>query len=284
MKILILGGSGMLGRTLAAATREGGHEVIVHANSASGEEYVHADLTEAGSIGRLVGSLGPNVVVNLVALTNVDRCEIDPDLAFKMNAKIPAALALAADQNMRLIHISTDHVYDREGADPSSETDTKLRNLYAITKLAGELPIQASSGVVLRTNFFGPSADPRRKSFSDAIRSALESGEGFSGFNDVYFNPLTMSRLSSEILRVVNNWRPGVYNLGSRGGLSKFRFAQLVAKRYGFDSQQLRSRSLSDADLAARRPLGMIMDVAAFEAAYDIVLPTLEDEIESLEL
>ncbi|MEO9599255.1 SDR family oxidoreductase [Parasphingorhabdus sp.] len=281
---MILGSSGMLGRTLTATARKAGYSVIAHAIRAPGDEYVRGDLTVPETAKRLLDEHSPDVVVNLVALTSVDQCEADIDQAFQINAGIPTSLAMAASRKTRLIHVSTDHVYDGCKSAPSRESETRLRNAYAVTKLAGELPILTQGSVVLRTNFFGPSYDLRRKSFSDAILNALEGGAGFSGFHDVFFSPLSMVRLSTEILRVAEVWCPGLYNLGSRAGLSKLEFARLVATRYGYDPALLKSQSIDDAVLPASRPRGMVMDVTAFESAYAAILPTLEDEIESLEL
>ncbi len=275
----------MLGRVLTRTARAAGFTVISHGNSCvAGEEaQLIADLSQRDAVIGLLTTQQPDILVNLIALTNVDECESDLNKAFCLNADIPFWLAQHASPATRVIQISTDHIYDLPGAQAAAESETILQNIYALTKRAGELPVLASGGVVLRTNFFGPSLDPRRQSLSDSIRTTLQRGNTFFGFNDVFFSPLTMSRLSEEILRVAQNWSPGLYNLGSKSGISKFEFARQVAKLYGFDPALIEERAMADAALTAVRPHGMCMNVSHFEATFDVTLPTLEAEIQSLE-
>lgn len=284
MRFLVLGASGMLGHPLSKAIARAGHTCFPHGNSVRGNDYLRADLLERGAIARLMEETRPDVVVNLVALTSVDACEADLDLAFRLNAEIPDVLSKVASPAVRVIQISTDHVYNGSGDKPNVEADTCLTNVYALTKRAGELPVLARGGVVVRTNFFGPSSTPGRVSFSDAVHKALSDGAPFFGFDDVYFNPLSMARLADEILRAAMFWRPGLYNLGSKTAMSKLDFARQVAKTYGHNPELIGARSLGDAGLTAPRPLGMVMDVTAFEKAHEVSLPSLENEIADLEI
>lgn len=283
-RLLVLGASGMLGRVLTEAACEAGLTVITHGHSISnGNVQVSADLCQSDAVATLFATQKPDIVVNLIALTSVDGCEGDLDKAFCLNANIPSWLVQHAPAETRIIQISSDHVYDAHKTKASAENETNLRNVYAMTKRAGELPVLAAGGVALRTNFFGPSHDPRRQSLSDVIRETLQQKKRFSGFSDVFFSPLSMACLSQEILRVAENWSPGLYNLGSRNGLSKLEFARQVTKHYGFDPTLVEPRTLADAALKAARPRGMCMDVSHYEATFNVTLPSLETEIQSLE-
>jgi dTDP-4-dehydrorhamnose reductase len=283
MRFLVLGASGMLGNPLSKAIARAGYTCLAHCNSARVTDCLRADLLERGAIRRLIKETQPDVVANLVALTSVDDCEADIDRAYRLNAEIPDVVSDVACPAVRVIQISTDHVYDGPGHKPNAEAETRLTNVYALTKRAGELPVLARGGVVLRTNFFGPSSTLGRVSFSDAIHKALTNGEPVMGFDDVYFNPISMARLADEILRVATSWHPGLYNLGSKTAMSKLDFARQVAKCYGHDANLIGALSLGDAGLKAPRPLGMVMDVTAFEQAYEVSLPSLEQEIRDLE-
>lgn len=283
MRFLVLGASGLLGHDLSIAIVRAGYTYFSHSKNFTGNGYLHADLLEHGSLQRLVKVSCPDVVINLVALTSVDDCEKDPNLAYQLNTEIPKILSQVAAPNIRVIQISTDHVYDGSGILPNVESNVSLTNVYAQTKRMGEMPVLSRGGVVLRTNFFGPSSNLRRASFSDMIKNKLDSGEPFSGFSDVYFNPLSMSRLSAEILHTARLWRPGLYNLGSTTAMSKLDFARRVAKIYGHNPDMIRAISLEDAYLIAKRPRGTVMDIKAYQKVYDVPLPSLDDEIASLE-
>lgn len=273
MRVLLLGGTGLLGATLAPILRAHGHGVVVHGQTSPAD--VNLDLSAPGAA-QALADVKPDAVINLVALTDVDACESQPDLAWRLNMQ---AAQVASTLGGVLVHISTDHVYD--APTPSPEGRVLVRNAYALSKLGGEYAA-GNGAIVLRTNFFGPSQHASRVSFSDAVRAALSEGRAFFGFEDVTFSPLTMARLAHEIAHVLENPHPGVFNLGSHAGLSKLAFARAVAQTYGLDAGVIGTRRLAEANLAAPRPLHMVMDVGHYETTFGRRLPTLAAEIATL--
>src|SRR4051812_42196764 len=126
-KILVAGGSGMLGATLVPILREQDYTVLCHTHGATGD--CRADLTGKAETHRLLDEIAPDVVVNLVGLTNVDLCEKEPELARRLNVQVVENLASwpGFSQGCHLIQISTDHVYD--GAGPFTESEINLKNI-----------------------------------------------------------------------------------------------------------------------------------------------------------
>ena len=153
----------MLGRTLTPYLRNSGYEVIGQGFSNSVD--VECDLTDALATASMINSISPEIVVNLVAETNVDECECNPNKAYNLNIRTVENLVAGFKKNTFLIQISTDQVYDSEGE--SNENDVKLQNVYAMSKYAGELAALKVNSTILRTNFFGKSKNNKRKSFSD---------------------------------------------------------------------------------------------------------------------
>jgi len=282
-KVLVAGASGLLGTSLVPALRAAGHRVATHGFSKSSGCDHSADTSDGATVEAMLAAARPDVVVNLVAATNVDHCENRPDDAWRLNVKSVETLAArAAAHDFRLVHISTDQVYDGPG--PHREDDVAILNVYGLSKRAGELAALSAGGTVLRTNFFGPSRLAGRMSFSDWVIAKLRAGEAFTGFDDVLFSPLTMASLCDAIIRVLERPRPGVFNLGSRGGMSKADFVFAVARRYGLDASAMRRGSQADVQLRARRPGDMRMDTSLFEATFDFILPALNAEIARLEI
>jgi len=277
MKVLVAGGSGLLGGELSRQLRMLGYTVIVHSMNTAGD--AQCDLTDLQSTIELIKEIKPDCIINLVALTNVDKCEIDLHSAYLLNVRVVENIAYAiANSGIHLVQISTDHVYDGVGI--QSECQIKLTNTYALTKYAGEIAASLVNGTVLRTNFFGPSALPGRLSISDWVLSNLRSGAPFNAFSDVIFNPLSMHTLCKMIAVVINMRIPGVFNLGSRFPQSKAEFAlQLV---FGLRTDKLVSCSVDSMSLPAYRPKNMSMDCSSFERSFEIILPTLSDEIHTL--
>ncbi|WP_435274813.1 SDR family oxidoreductase [Psychrobium sp. nBUS_13] len=276
-KVLLCGGTGMLGSTLYKELKSR-YETRVHGNQKS--SHCSADLTSFEQVELLLNEENPDIIINLVALTNVDECQSNLNLAYSLNVKVPQNLASWARKNNRkLIQISTDHIYNKK---ESLEQEVEIVNNYALTKLAGEAPVLAIGGVVLRTNFFGKSGVAGRESFSDWLISSFNCKVPIKLFSDVYFNPLSMKTLSESISIVLDNIVPGVYNVGSRDGTSKDIFARMIAKEAGLDHCFAKSTKFASMDLKAPRPLDMRMDVSKFENTYGVELPTLESEIKKV--
>ena len=279
-RVLITGASGLLGTTLAPALSAAGYEVVRHSRRGAGD--VFADLTDRARTRALIDAVRPAAVVNLVALTNVDQCEREPNAAHLLNTRTVEYLvdALRAGHDAFLVQLSTDQVYDSAG--PSGEDDVTLTNVYALTKYAGELAAKLVPSAVLRTNFFGRSRLPGRASFSDRVLGALREQRPITGFTDVIVNPLSMPTLSRMICRVLERRTAGIFNLGSSSALSKADLVCEIARAYGLSAAAVTRGTSGEARLAAYRPKDMSMQCGRFETAFGVKLPPLEREIEDL--
>ncbi|SRR6266404_5901 len=278
--MLVTGATGLLGTTLAPLLAARGHAVTRHARSAAAD--LRFDLTDRAATCAGVERAAPEVVINLAALTDVDRCEADPSLAYTQNVRSVENLCRALEERggTFLVHISTDQLYD--GAGPHSEDDVRLTNYYAYSKRMGELVAERVPAAVLRANFFGRSRAPGRASLSDWIESKLAAGGPLTVFSDVLFTPLAIESLSANIALAAERRLAGLFNLGSRDGMSKADFAFRVAETLGMPASRIKRGRSSDARLGAYRPMDMRMDSSRFEAAFGVRLPRLEDEISTL--
>ncbi len=280
MRILIAGSTGLLGATLSATLRARGWDTIEHGRS-SGQ--LRADLTEISAARDILAAARPDAVVNLAALTNVDRCELHPQEAYLLNTRIVenlAAAIAATGAPAWLVHISTDQLYDGPG--PHAEPAVTLTNYYAFSKYAGELAAAGVPSTVLRTNFFGPSRHGSRRSFSDWLIDALRRGTPIQVFEDVLFSPLSLQRLTELIGLTIERRTRGVFNLGSHDGLSKADFCCALARTLSLPTSNMTRSVSSAAPLRAYRPKDMRLDSRRFEAAFGVSLPTLSEEIESM--
>jgi dTDP-4-dehydrorhamnose reductase len=139
------------------------------------------------------------------------------------------------------------------------------------------------NATVLRTNFFGKSLVKNRVSLSDWVIDSLQRRAEISLFSDIYFSPLSMHTLSSMLEKVLEGPIAGVYNLGSHTGMSKSDFALEIAQVFGLPTATARITASASVNLKAPRPKDMRMDCGLFERTFSVRLPSLSDEILSLQ-
>lgn len=276
--ILVLGASGMLGSALVPRLQQAAR-VVTHACSGAGD--VRTDLCDAAATRSMLDAVTPAVIVNLVALTDVDACERNPAQAYAVNVRsVENVVAWIRDRNRdcHLVQLSSDQVYDSPAL--HDESMARLTNYYAFSKYAGELAAARVDATVVRTNFFGRSRCPTRRSLSDWLHDALRKGEAITVFDDVLFSPLSQSTLC-EVLQQLTQLKPGgVYNAGARDGMSKADFAFHFADSAGLPVTTMQRGSVGAvAALTAYRPRDMRMDSHKLEQLLGRRLPTLQDEI-----
>jgi dTDP-4-dehydrorhamnose reductase len=276
--VIVFGANGLLGSTLCTQLEILGFRILRQSRDSN------ADLTcnpvDQISVHAALKGLRSSAIINLVANSNVDFCENNITDAYLANIKTVEILT-SEIMNMasppHLIQISTDHLYN--GTGPHSEGDALPINIYALSKLCSEMVALKAGGTVIRTNFFGRSNHELRISFSDWIYNSLISGHSFTVFDDVLFSALHMKTLSICIGKIIESKRQGIFNVGSRNGISKAKFAKVFADLLGLDTKNMNIGSFKDAALSAPRPQDMRMDVSSFESEFSIILPDMLNEI-----
>lgn len=278
-KVLILGGSGLLGSSLVPFLKKKGYITVIHGRTHAAK--YNGDISDEKEAFNLLVKIDPAVIINLVSLTDVDRCEAYPNEAFLANVRTVENITHWIKQkkpHCHLVHISTDQVYDGTGA--HIEEQVTLKNYYAFSKYAGELASANIDSTILRTNFFGYSNCDKRTSLTDWLFNSLSNNCSIQVFDDVMFNPLSMKTLSKMIELVIRKKPIGIFNLGSHGGLSKADFAFSFAKELNILTNNMTRTSTNDVSfLKTYRPKNMHMDCSKFENTLGVTLPHLKDEI-----
>jgi dTDP-4-dehydrorhamnose reductase len=279
--VMVTGARGLLGSSLVPFLRAAGYKVVSVSRQSGAD--LRADLSVPSETLACLSSARPDTIVNLAALTDVDACERDKHSAYSANvAPVRNIVAWLKKDGAKshLVQISTDQLYDGPG--PHKEADVVVTNAYAESKLGAEAAATQIASTVLRTNFFGPSECPGRNSLSDWIVASLRARKQITVFEDIQFSPLSISTLIKLIEIVISRRPNGVFNVGSRQGMSKGDFAFAIAKRMQLDTHSM-SRGLSSSlNLMAYRPKDMRMDSSFFETTLALRLPTLQNEIDAM--
>ena len=223
----------------------------------------------------------PKAIINLIAMTNVDQCELYPNKAYVVNVEIVERIMIAIsklDYKPHFIHISTDHIYD--GSNFNREQEIYLKNYYAYSKYLAEKIINYKNSIILRTNFFGKSKSEGRNSLTDWLFDMISQDVDFTVFRDQFFSPLHINTLCKIIDIVIDRKTIGTYNLGSNAGMSKANFAKVFFYNLKVNPHKMKiGTTANNQNLIAKRPKDMRMDVSLIEHELGIILPELIEEI-----
>ncbi len=223
-RILVTGGDGLLAyqlKKIAPGDRE--FRFPGHA------EF---DLTKPDLMAQRLAEWRPQVVINTAAYNLVDRCEIERDLSWAINATAPQKLAeLCAEQGIRLVHYSTDYVFDGAKKSPYTETDaTNPLNHYAAGKLAGEEAVLQTSPahLVLRTSWVFDWHPTQTKTFIHTILKAARERRPLKSATDQTSVPTFASDLAQWTLELVRGGATGLFHAVNDEGVSRFDWAKSI--------------------------------------------------------
>lgn len=278
-KVLLIGSNGLLGSSLVQKLKP--HFNLFTVTRTSPNSSCNLDMSSRSESALLFAKVKPDFIVNLAALTNVDTCEENMSLAYRVNTLIAENIANYTNQqeNVFVVHISTDHVYDAEN---SNEEDIVICNNYALTKYCAEKSFKSTNATILRTNFFGKSLSLNTNGLCDTIYRLASQEKELKLFKDVFFSPLSIGTLCDVILTCLEKKVPGVFNVGSKDGMSKEAFLKCFLQMSGLKDVIYQSISVDEITQKTNRPKDMRMNVSLFEKTYNYKLPKLVNEIESV--
>lgn len=259
-RLLVTGASGLVGGYLI---QQGGNIWDIH-----GTYNTHPVICEHAVMHRLsmidehsivqcVRSVRPSVIIHTAAWTDVNACEENPDLAYRINAGATELIAReAAGIDARMIYLSTDMVFDgQRGRYQESDTANPL-NQYGKAKLAGEEAVlsEVSSSVVARVALIYGRPVGKGNSFSERILQKIRQGSMVSLYMDQYRSPVWVNNLSGALLELANHEFCGIIHLGGADRVDRYQFGLYLSEKAGFPSGRLRKVSMLDIHPVAPRP------------------------------
>ncbi|MCB9879896.1 MAG: sugar nucleotide-binding protein [Planctomycetes bacterium] len=222
-RILVTGATGFLGPYVVAALR-GRDAAVVTAARSAGDAAV--DLSRPGMVDAVLEALAPDRVVNLVAMAKLGDCERDPARAQHVNATLPADLAARLGE--RLLHVSTDLVFDGRGAPYDEVAPVEPLSAYGVSKAAGEQAVLGSGGRVVRLPLlFGK--DDRGRGASAMITAAVAGGQRLALFTNEYRTPLHAADAAEALAELtLDLGGPRLLHVGGPQRCSRWEFGQQV--------------------------------------------------------
>lgn len=243
MKILITGAKGQLGTELQHVLESKRCEIGTVDKVYKDSEYLalsskDLDISDFSKTKEIIAINKPDILINCAAYTDVDACETEKELSIKVNALGPKNLAIiCSNLDIKLIHISTDYVFDGNKSEPYCEWDVcNPKTMYGKSKFLGEQYVRDFSRkyFILRTSWL---CSAFGKNFVKTIIDLASKKEEINVVNDQFGNPTSANDLVYHILKlaVTNNY--GIYHCSGEGVCSWFDFAKKLIEYAKFPTK-----------------------------------------------
>ena len=264
MRIVVLGAGGRLGAALSREYRE--------KHDTTGFNHAQLDLASLDEIRQTLGAINFDVLINAAAFTNVDACETERDRAFLINAEAPGVLAQICNaKDAKLIHFSTDYVFDGAKRAPYTEEDeANPISFYGESKLVGERKVVAAEDghLVVRVSWvFGPD----RPSFIDAMITRAQQDETIDAIADKFSTPTYTNDLAMMLPQFFDrNVEGGILHFANAGRCSWQEYAQWALDCCRDEGIPLKARTVGALKLSemknwvARRPVYSVLSTGKY--------------------
>jgi len=279
--ILVTGSNGLLGQKITEAVLSRKQFNLVATGKGfnrfrdtEGYQYAEMDITDAEQVSAVIGKFKPDAVIHTAALTNVDKCRADHELAARLNVDAVKILAdICALHDIQLVHLSTDFIFDGAAGPYDESSVPNPLSYYGSTKLEAENIVRASAGrwAILRTILvYGVISDKNRSNIVLWAKNALEKGDAIKVVNDQWRMPTLADDLADCCLLAVEKEATGIFNISGRDMMSVAEIVVRVAGFWKLDAgliTEVSSASLNESD---RRPArtGFIIDKAVNVLGY----------------
>jgi len=213
------------------------------------------DITELNQVRETITLFQPDVIVHLAAMTDVDGCERDPEMAFDVNVR--GTENLLDNFNGRFIYISTDYVFDGSDGPYAEKDEVNPISVYGRTKFYGEDLVQQSDAnwVILRSNVVFSFNERTKASFMDWVVDSLKNRQSITVVDDQWNNPTWTVDLARIISRIIDHEIQGIYHYGGRDLLNRFAFAEMIAETFKLDRTLIEPIDTASLNQLAKRPL-----------------------------
>ncbi len=264
-RVLIVGANGLVGQKLTDVfSRDRSFDLLISArqsqayNKAASFGYVQLDATHLAAVKELVWNFSPEIIINAAAYTDVDGCEREKELSWKANVTAVENLVAASRLvGARVIHISTDYVFDGK-AGPYDETAIpNPLSYYGKEKLASENAVRASgeNWVIVRTMVVYGVATKVKKNFAIWLTQELKKGNKVNVVCDQIGNTTLADDLARGIYELARQNKRGLYHIAGSDILSRFEFARKLADTFGYDKSLIQPIKTAELNQLAVRPL-----------------------------
>lgn len=279
--ILVTGSNGLLGQKITEriletkqfsliATSKGPNRYPVK----EGYTYAEMDILNPKNVREVIEAYRPDTIIHTAAMTNVDTCEDQKELAYRLNVEaVQTLVSLCNDYSIHLVHLSTDFIFDGAAGPYDEEAEPNPLSYYGLTKLQAEEAVRNSKcrWAILRTIIvYGIVADMSRSNIVLWAKGALEKGNPINVVNDQWRMPTLAEDLADCCLLAVEKDAQGVYNASGKDIMSISELVGRVADYWQLDKSLIKEISAETLNQTAKRPVrtGFILDKTIRDLGY----------------
>ncbi len=270
-RVLVCGSNGLLGQRLAFILDGESEYEVLHTshhrsfvNKQELVDYTQLDISNRGDVKSLISSFRPDIVLNAAAMTNVDLCEREREQAWKMNVTgVEHLVEVCRRINAKLIHVSTDYVFDGKFGNYAEGDRANPVNYYGKTKLAGENVI-ISSGIdhaILRTILVYGIGINVKNNFALWVINNLNEGIQIQCVDDQISNPTHVHDLAMAMKNIMESDVNGMFHISGPETISRYDFAIRAADIFGYDKSLILKIKTPDLRQRATRPMNTSFNI-----------------------
>jgi dTDP-4-dehydrorhamnose reductase len=301
MRLLVIGGSGLLGFKIAWLAVKQAFETFATYNlrpvKLEGCNFYRLDISNKGNTFTLIKKLMPDVIIDTAALHNVDYCETHPDETWKVNVEGTKNIVYACKEvSAKMIFISTDYVFDGKKGFYTEEDSPNPLHYYAKTKLVAENMVKGAGidYVIVRPSvIYGwnpveatnvQSSSKKSVNFVMWAINKLKKGEEIKAVTDQYNSPTLADNLAEVLLVLSKSNRRGLYHIAGKTCLNRFEFTQKIAEVFGFDRNLIKPTTSDVFRQVAKRPKRCCLDVTKAERELRVKLLTIDEGLKKMKV
>lgn len=281
--MLITGASGLLGSKLSQLATEKGHTVYsaYHQHPPLHGNPVQFDVSDKKAVQKAFEHARPEAVMHAAALTDVDKCETEKELAYHINVKGTENILGSAERcHPFLVYVSTDYVFSGEEGMYQETDHPNPVNHYGITKLQAEKKVRASSlewCITRPSVIYGSTPAAGKVNFALWLINQLQKGKTVNIITDQCVSPTFNTNLANMILEVIERQLSGIYHLAGATPLNRYEFAHLIAETMELPKHLIQPAKTHEMDWKAKRPRNSSLDVG--KALKTLKMKPLEIEV-----